>query len=57
LGNRKYEDRYKRQDKIRTEYVSGGVRMIAVPADKKGELKKEYARMGGRELGNGDFWS
>lgn len=31
--------------------------MIAVPADKKGKLKKEYARMGGKEVGSGDFWS
>lgn len=31
--------------------------MIAVPADKKGELKKEYAGTGGRDAGSGDFWS
>lgn len=31
--------------------------MIAVPADKKDELKKEYARMGEKDVGSGDFWS
>jgi hypothetical protein len=46
LGNRKYEDRYKRQDKIRTEEVSGDVRMIAVPADKKGGIKERIRKDG-----------